>query len=310
MKRSWKTELFNTQNIQFADDKLQIFKGIVPQSLSFQFHKKMPKGAALRELKDQHLHLAYWETPYYKDAITKHLKEVDRKNTIVADIGCGDGRFTEFLLELGFSKIIATDIDLTPLQSLAEYLQVIGATDKVLLINTELENLPLRSEICDAILSIAVLYYLNDNYDQGLKEVTRLLKTSGIFVNSEPDMEGALYKSIIFETLEDVFENFFDRKFKEEKGETPYKFRLFSEQEITKKLNNAGLTVQDKYGLSLFPLIIRIMMVRGEIEKEALSMNESKLREVLDYLNGNGKLNKNVIWKSQKIETIVWKRIY
>ena len=64
------------------------------------------KGAALRELKEQHLHLSYWETPYYASAIKKFVKSVVEVPGIVAlDVGCGDGRFTELLLEWVAEKL-------------------------------------------------------------------------------------------------------------------------------------------------------------------------------------------------------------
>ena len=40
-------------------------------------HKLMEEGTTLRKLKNEHLHLAYWETPYYKKAIRKFTNEID-----------------------------------------------------------------------------------------------------------------------------------------------------------------------------------------------------------------------------------------
>ena len=65
-------------------------------------------------------------------------------------------------------------------------------------------------------------------------------------------------------------------------------------------LSGNGFVVKDKHGLSLFPSIVRIMMVRGQIKKEDLAKYENRLREVMDYLNVNGKLHKHIIWHSKK----------
>jgi len=42
----------------------------------------------------------------------------------VADIGCGDGRFTEYLIDSGYTKIIATDIDINPLKNLSDFWKI------------------------------------------------------------------------------------------------------------------------------------------------------------------------------------------
>jgi len=57
-----KFKAFLYPNVEWADEKRKIVKGFIPEMLSLKFHEKMPKGAALRELQKQHLHLAYWET--------------------------------------------------------------------------------------------------------------------------------------------------------------------------------------------------------------------------------------------------------
>jgi len=270
-----------------------------PGSLSLDFHKKMPKGAALRELEKQQFHLSNWETPYYSEAIRGFLKDVD-KSSIILDAGCGDGRFTKLLIELGFSKIVATDIDIKPLKSLEQYLRERNCLDKVLLVNCGLDRIPCDDDTFDAVLAIGVLYYLNENFENGLAEVSRVLKKGGMLVNSEPDLEGAIYKSVFFERLDDVLENYFKRVFKEEKGTTPFKFKLFTENEIRGHLLKHGFSVKDKYGLSLFPSIVRILLVREELKREEIVEKEKEIIEVMKFLNGDGKLNKHIIWKSIK----------
>ena len=296
---SWKVDVLET-GTSLINDNTSIYSGEINVTMALQFHEKMPRGAALRELTKKHLHLLYWETPYFIEAVERYLKGVDTNNAIVADVGCGDGRFTELLISLGFKKIIATDIDIRPLQSLEKYLIETGNQDKVLLINTGVENIPVKKEICDVVLAIDVLYYLNSEYTKGLNELRRILKKGAKLINSEPDLEGAIYKSIFFETIEDVFQNYFERLFKEEKGDTPFKFRLFTEEEMISILDDNGFIVKDKFGLSLFPSIVRIMMVRGQIKQKDLANNEEKVKEVMNYLNDNGKLHKHIIWHSKK----------
>ena len=121
----------------------------------------MPKGAALRALKDVRFHLPYWETPYYRKAITRFLAELPpNRVTVVMDIGCEDGRFTQLLVELGYQSIIATDAHLMPLLSFQDYAQRKCFADRLLIIHCAAGAVPVRAGIAAAILAIGV-YYLS-----------------------------------------------------------------------------------------------------------------------------------------------------
>jgi ubiquinone/menaquinone biosynthesis C-methylase UbiE len=298
MLNNWKNNILIPKQSALNDG---IYTTDTAQSLSLSFHEKMPKGAALRDLKDVSLHLAYWETPYYKKAITRFLEDIQiSEDCIALDVGCGDGRFTELLIELGFQKIVATDVHLTPLQSLRDYATRKGISDKLLLIKCSADRIPIRSEVASSVLAIGVYYYLNEKFENCLREAYRILKPQGTLINSEPDLEGAVYKSLFFEEIEDALENLQTKKFKEEKGRTDFKFRLFENEEIQQLLTKHGFRVVDQHGLSLLPSILRIKMVRGEIPEEVVVKNEKEIRQLFDHFDRDGKLAKHIIWKSLK----------
>ncbi|NMB57348.1 methyltransferase domain-containing protein [Candidatus Beckwithbacteria bacterium] len=293
---NWKKNIFNNQLKEHDGIYLCKYK----KSLAIEFHNKMPKGAALRELQEFPLHLAYWERPYYHNALEKFLSNFRiTKETVAVDIGCGDGRFTEYLLKKGFQKIIATDSHIKPLLSLRNYIIKNNFQDKVLIINCSAEDIPIKTESVDLALAIGVFYYLNDKCELAISESKRLLKTKGILINSEPDLSGAIFKSIYFEEIDDLIENFEKRKFKEEKGKTNFKFKLFSQDEISQLLQKSGFNIIDKHGLSLLPSILRIKMVRGELSEDEIKSKENKLRKIFDYFD-NKPIYKHIIWKSQK----------
>lgn len=273
----------------------------VVSDLGTRFHDTMAKGAALRQLQHTHLHLAYWETPYYKAALDKFLRDVpDISNIVFADVGCGDGRFTEYLLDRGAQRIVASDSDIKVLRSLESMVNERGDQDKVLILQTGADSLPLRDRSVDILLAIGVFYYLNNRFDNALDEAHRVLSTGGLLINSEPDLDGAIYKSICLEGLDDVVENFTHRHFKEQQGDTEFKFRLFSKKEVMMALDKHGFDVVDRHGLSLLPSLLRIKMVRGEFDVEQVEKLEKELRQVFDDLDGREGLHKHVIWKSRK----------
>jgi len=295
----WKLTLLDPKfDYQVAEDGIII--GKIKEDLSINFHNTMPKGAILRELQHQQFHLSNFETKNYNKSIVKFLNGLDRENSVILDLGCGDGRFTELLLEKGFKKIVSLDADIRPLKSLQTFLQEKGLINRVLLIHSSVESIPLRQNRLDAILAIGVLYYLNDGFEKALANIFKLLKKYGTLINSEPDLEGAIYKSIIFETLDDIIENYSQLIFKEEKGDTPYKFRLFTKEIIRQKLKEAGFKIIDSHGISLLPSIIRIKYVRGEISQKDIQKNEDRLLEIFDYLDSHDGLAKHIICKSVK----------
>jgi hypothetical protein len=87
-------------------------------------------------------------------------------------------------------------------------------------------------------------------------------------------------------------------RFKEEKGQTDFKFRLFSRAEYPSLLEANGFRLTDQHGLSLLPSIMRIKMVRGDFSADDLEQQEKDLRKLLDYFDEHGQLHKHIIWKS------------
>jgi len=275
----------------------------IKESLALSFHERMPKGAALRELQDVHLHLSYWESKYYKNALNKFLKDFDnRENMITLDVGCGDGRFVEYLLQNGFTKVIATDIDLRPLISLSKFVKEKNLEDRVMIIRCSANKIPIKKSKIDLILAIGVFYYMNEEFEESISESNRILKNNGILINSEPDLQGAVYKSFIFEGIDDFIENLKDKKFKEEKGETRYKFRLFEKKDIENVFSKSGFSVLGYHGLSLLPSILRIKMVRGELNSDEIKLREKELWKLFDFFDEFGTLYKHIIWKSKKVK--------
>jgi len=313
----WKTELLalpgdggtvtgmwpllkSQDGIPLKIDDLGVVTMEVGMGNGLQFHLLMDQGVVLRELQYKHLHLAYWETPYYKETIASFLKGIAPKGLTVMDVGCGDGRFTEQLIDLGFDRIVATDIDVRPLRELAKHAEIHGFRDKLLLIQCSADSIPIKQNSIDVALSIGVLYYLIDRFEAGLQHVANLVTPGGIVIDSEPDLEGALLKALLFEDLSDYIRVFQEHTFNETCKGDKTRFRLFSPDELHSHYRAAGFDVLDRHGLSIFPSIFRIAMVRGEISEDRLAEKEKEIKEIFDYLNRTGGIYKHIIWKLQK----------
>lgn len=297
--RKWQDLRYGDGTIVNVDEQ-GIVRQFIPSCLGVEFHEKMETGTTLRALQYKHLHLAYWETPYYCAAIESALQNVNIADEIILDLGCGDGRFTELLIKLGARRIVATDCNLSSLASLAAFAEEKGFADCLLLIHSGADTLKVRFEAFGIIIAMGVLYYLNEHYESGLSHAVALLKKGGHFIASEPDFEGAAFKALIFEGLEDYIDLFEQGYFSEiDAGET-FKFRAFTKEEIQNKYRENGLEVLNSYCLSLLPSLLRIGMVRGHYTQAHIAKFESRIRESFDYFNKYGQLPKHIIWHCRK----------
>jgi ubiquinone/menaquinone biosynthesis C-methylase UbiE len=104
------------------------------------------------------------------------------KAKLILDVGCGEGFVTSFLSQLP-AYVIGIDID--------ENLKI--AKDKVRnasFIYASITHLPFRSQTFEAVTLLEILEHLEDQtINEGIKEVNRVLKSSGALIISVPYKE-------------------------------------------------------------------------------------------------------------------------
>jgi 2-polyprenyl-3-methyl-5-hydroxy-6-metoxy-1,4-benzoquinol methylase len=102
------------------------------------------------------------------------------------DFGCGDGRFSLWAAEKGFSPVVAVDSNLASLKRLA--VEVLKRDLKqVAIVCANLKKPPFQPDHFDAVLCIEVLYYLVQSLGRrgSIKVSADLLRRSGKMVISE-----------------------------------------------------------------------------------------------------------------------------
>ncbi len=269
-------------------------------TIGSEFHEKRGKPALLRELTHDPTHQINWETPYYNKFIDESLEGMDLSKMTILDLGCGDGRFTEYLVNKGAGKVICVDSHYPPLYNLLKYSEEKGFRDKITLINCGADNVPIDDNSVDIVLAMGVFYYLGDLHKDGIKNMYNKLKDNGILLSSEPNKEGLALRSLIFNGLNEMVDNFINGTFKEEQGETKYNFCLLNEKEILLLYSDFGFELQKKRGLSIFHQLIRIKHVKGEITKNELEKNLVNLRTIFNGLDVDGNFNKTILYKHVK----------
>ena len=114
------------------------------------------------------------ETILHKRAINEAVKHFDRKDTILLDLGCGDGRFTEHMLSLGFCRIVAVELDYSNILKLRNRIDP-SYMKRLLLISEDILNLRLPQETFDCIIAIQVLNFFFEHALEVFELVYRLL---------------------------------------------------------------------------------------------------------------------------------------
>jgi SAM-dependent methyltransferase len=301
MINNWAKEIFfGIDNLSGKFDLNGVFRGKVKNTLSKMFHEKMPKGAALRELSEDKYHQISWETPYYEKEIQNYIKDVD-KDSIVIDIGCGDGRFTKLLINQGFKKVVCLDADYRLLESLHNYSVQNGFRENLLIIHADADELPFKKDVFSIALAIGVLYYLNESEPKTLVKINEILVENGILILSEPEIEGMIFRALLFDGLDDAIKIFNSKCFKEGRGETGFKFAVKSKKEQENWIKSANFKIEYYHGITMFHNYLRIMLVRGIVKESDIERNNEKLKDLFDFLHDNGTLNKHIVWKCRKI---------
>lgn len=272
----------------------------VDNTESFIFHQKHTKGAHLRKLTEVKFHQIQWETPYYNKVLEEFLQGIDLKGKRILDFGCGDGRFTQFLIDKGADTLFCVDFDYATLHSLSGYVKEKGLEEKVCIIHSDFDNLPFADGQFDLVLSIGVIYYLNERYEEVVKTFHQLMNPKALFITSDPELEGFFLRTLLFDSLSDAVEVFEKRRFKETKDKTGFSFRVFDKEEWKKIFGSAGFEILDYKGISLFHNLLRVLQLRGIISENEIADKEKSIWKIFDYLHEHGELHKHLLWKLRK----------
>lgn len=278
-------------------DSVPIYCLNFEKSELYDFHKNHTKGAHLRELEKQKYHQVYWESPYYKKTLDKFLDGVQLQNSLILDFGCGDGRFTNYLLDNEANKIVCVDFDLDTLISLARFVKDNGFSERVILVHGDYDSIPFNQPVFDLILSIGVLYYLNSRYLDSLKYFKTLLSRDGVMITADPELESRILRALIFDNLDVAAHTFKSKCFKETELDNGFQFRAFDETEWLDLFHEANLKIIDKQKISFFHNLIRVLFLKGVITEADLDRNNQTIWEMFDYLHEHGTLAKLVVWK-------------
>jgi SAM-dependent methyltransferase len=202
------------------------------------------------------------DTPVYHDFL-QDVRPTSSTDVIV-DVGGGDGRNARPWLEKGYRRVVVID---AVADGLARFRARIADThpewlDHVLLIEADARRLPLRAGCAETVIAVESLYYLNDDYELGLRQCTALLADRGRLLLSERDHEGGLLLQLLYQGIGRMLAASGTRTVVDGPADAPMTSRCFTEQELVALLNANGLAIQSVRGTSLFSVALGWMRNR------------------------------------------------
>ena len=108
-----------------------------------------------------------------------------RKTSKILEVGCGDGRFSKYLLKYGF-QVTAVDLSKNILDKLRKGIKGTKYQKNIKLLEANSEKLPFPDNYFDAVICVHVLHHV-EHIDKAIGEMTRVTRKKGIVGFIEPN---------------------------------------------------------------------------------------------------------------------------
>jgi SAM-dependent methyltransferase len=185
------------------------------------------------------LQAGYYDISHYK-TIIKKLSSYLPDNPLIVDLGCGDGRGVEILLELGVQRIIAVDFNERDLMLLLQEIE--KAQKNVLPVLASVTDSPLFPESVDAVIMLEVAYTLEDPIEAYLN-CNRWLKPGGYAVVSNVAIEAYYIHAILNNDWEQVRRIAEEKRYLDKVGGQEVLAHLYDAERMRKDAQSAGFKI-------------------------------------------------------------------
>ncbi len=241
MNNIWKDFIEKLPENWFLDPPLIKYSKVDPRSKQKLKAYKTGGGARQRLRSKDPLQAGYYDLIYYKTIIKKLLSYL-LDNPLIVDLGCGDGRGTEILLELGVQRIIAVDFNEADLILLLQEIE--KAQQCVLPVNASVTDPPLLSECVDAVIMLEVAYTL-ENPSEAYLKCNRWLKEGGYAVVSNVAIEAYYVHAILNQDWEQVRRIAEEKRYLDKVGGQDVLVQLYDADRMRKDAQSAGFELID-----------------------------------------------------------------
>jgi SAM-dependent methyltransferase len=113
------------------------------------------------------------------------------KGRLVADVGCGTGRFSVAIADEG-AEIVGVDFANRMLREFWRKAKRLDMQEEIHLIESGAQQIAVRDNVFDACICVNTLHLAQD-YKRVLKEINRILKPGGKIVANFPNLQGIYF---------------------------------------------------------------------------------------------------------------------
>jgi len=195
------------------------------------------------------------EWPCYIGAVRRLLQLLPASGLVV-DLGSGDGRLSQFLLESTTLDVVSLDIDEANVSLSASRLLPRWRRRWLGLVE-DIQLLTLPPACCDAMLAMGVLNLFKPRLVPLLETLAGLLRPGGLLLDAEPTLEGALLYAVARRSVGQFLltartatkTTDFDR------SDAPT-VPVFDSGEMEAALEQAGLELVERHPVSVLPSLV------------------------------------------------------
>ena len=288
-------------NVEMASGIPLASEGLTDLGDGGAFFVENPRRASLRALSKDPFHQAAWEFREYTGILAFFLQDEHLdSDSIVCDLGAGDGRFSIWLLENYPGRVIAVDVVRPALENLAKEAKALGFEDRLILLHCSFESLPLRTNSVNVVLAINSLYYLGSAVTKALEEADRVMNAESCMISTRHCKEAMLLRALIFNGVREFIEATESDSIRESNVEGDPRFPISTQEEESELYSKMGLQRVAESGVSVFDQMVSLLARTKDEEGAAVREEIDRLGESLEKLRTTSNWKKTFVSKWKK----------
>jgi ubiquinone/menaquinone biosynthesis C-methylase UbiE len=216
-------------------------------------------------------------------------------DALIVDVGGGDGRNAMPWLQWGFRRVVVIDPVRAALCRLRARITAEHPDwlDRLLLIEADARQLPLRGRCAERVQAIEALAYLNEDYERGFAECIRLMTEGGRLLVADRDYEGGLLTRLFYGGgIAGMLEQAGSRDIWDGNDRSIVRSRSFTAEEFAAMMRNHGLRILSHTGISVLSLILGYERANGRLAAED-EAHLTRARALLGELGRTGRMRRS-----------------
>lgn len=278
MKSAWKDFLSALPNGWIFDPPVVHRLDIDFQVANVKAGYKRGGGSCQKFRSKDPFQAGYYDLPYYRAAIS-NLRTFLSKDPLVVDLGCGDGRGVELLLETGVSHIIAQDFNEDDLFRLWDGLEI-PQRSFVLPVCSSVTDTPLLPGEADAVLMMEVAGSFEEPFD-AYWALSRWLRDGGYALVSNYAREAYFVHGLLNRDWNQVRSIAKESRYMDRVGEQLMQVNLYTRESMVQASQKAGFKLVDS---KIIPagagLLLHALRQTGELDEDKLPLLKTVAKNI------------------------------